>query len=152
MTILTNSLAAAYYLMESLNSGRFSGKVIVIGGELNPEQQSISGALGEGVMSQFRVDKAFISVGGISLVRGISDYDLSEAAISRRMVEAASQTIVLADDSKLNKEAFMEICPLQRVHIIVSNAAPPREWGQMLKTYQASADPRAIMIIAQHRR
>ncbi|WP_042163142.1 DeoR/GlpR family DNA-binding transcription regulator [Paenibacillus gorillae] len=133
LTVLTNSLAAAYHLMESLNDGRFTGKIIVIGGELNPEQQSITGAVGESIMAQFRVDKAFISVGGISLKRGISDYDLGEVAMSRQMIEAANQTIVLADDSKLNKEAFMEILPLQRVHAVVSNVAPPREWGQMLR-------------------
>ena len=42
LTILTNSLAVAYHLMESLNSGRFSGKIYVVGGEMNPEQQSMS--------------------------------------------------------------------------------------------------------------
>ncbi|MEC0090519.1 DeoR/GlpR family DNA-binding transcription regulator [Paenibacillus macquariensis] len=133
LTILTHSLAVAYHLMESLNSGKFTGKIIVIGGELNPEQQSMSGSLGESMMSQFRVDKAFISVGGISLSRGMSDYDLGETVISRRMVEAASQTIVLADDSKFDKEAFIEIMPLRRVHIVVSNVAPPREWAQMIR-------------------
>jgi DeoR/GlpR family transcriptional regulator of sugar metabolism len=133
ITILTNSLAVAYHLMESLNSGRFTGKIIVIGGELNPQQQSMSGTLGESVMSQFRVDKAFISIGGISLKRGISDYDLGETSMSRQMVEAASQTIVLADDSKLDKEAFVEIVPLRKVHAVVSNVAPPREWVQKLR-------------------
>lgn len=136
LTILTNSLAVAYHLMESLNSGRFTGKIIVIGGELNPQQQSMSGTLGESVMSQFRVDKAFISAGGISPTRGISDYDLAETGMSRRMAEAASQTIILADDSKLDKEAFVEIMPLRRVHAIVSNVAPPRDWMQLLRTSQ----------------
>ncbi|MNW41892.1 Glycerol-3-phosphate regulon repressor [compost metagenome] len=134
LTILTNSLAVAYHLMESLNSGRFSGKIFVVGGELNPEQQSMSGTLGERVISQFRVDKAFISIGGISLNRGISDYDLNETGMSRRMVEAAYQTIVLADESKLDKEAFVEIVPLRKIHTIVSDAAPPKEWLQMLRS------------------
>jgi DeoR/GlpR family transcriptional regulator of sugar metabolism len=135
LTVLTNSIAVAYYLMESLNGGRFSGKIIVIGGELNPEQQSLSGAIGEQVMTQFRVDKAFISIGGISMKRGVSDYDLAEAGMSRRMVEAANQTIVLTDDSKLNKEAFIEIVPIRRVNTIVSNVPPPREWQPILKSH-----------------
>lgn len=133
LTILTNSLAVAYHLMESLNSERFTGKIIVIGGELNPLQQSMSGTLCESVMSQFKVDKAFISNGGISLKRGISDFDLDETSMSRRMVEAASQCIVLADDSKLDKEALVEIIPLRKVDVIVSNVAPPKEWVPILK-------------------
>ncbi|MNO15731.1 Glycerol-3-phosphate regulon repressor [compost metagenome] len=134
LTILTNSLAVAYHLMESLNNGRFSGKIFVVGGELNSEQQSMSGTLGESVISQFRVDKAFISIGGISPERGISDYDPSETGMSRRMVEAAYQTVVLADGSKFNKEAFIEIVPLRKVHTIVSDVAPPKEWLQMLRS------------------
>ncbi|CAM4445815.1 DeoR family transcriptional regulator [Paenibacillus macerans] len=134
LTILTNSLAVAYHLMESLTSGRFSGKIFVIGGELNPEQQSMSGTIGESVMSQFRVDKAFISIGGISLERGISDYDINETGMSRRMIEAAYRTIVLADESKLDKEAFVEIAPLDKVHAIVSDAAVPKEWVQTLRS------------------
>lgn len=133
LTVLTNSIAVAYHLMESLNTGRFSGKIIVIGGELNPEQQSLSGVAGERMLSQFRVDKAFISNGGISLRRGISDYDLSEAGMSRRLVEAAEQTIVLTDESKIGKEVFAEIVPLKKVHTIVCNVAPPKEWATALK-------------------
>ncbi len=134
LTILTNSLAVAYHLMESLNSGRFSGKIVVVGGELNPEQQSMSGPMGESMLSQFRVDKAFISVGGISPERGISDYDINETGMSRRMIEAASRTIVLADESKLGKEAFVEIAPLDKLHVIVSNTAVPKEWVQPLRS------------------
>lgn len=134
LTILTNSLAVGYHLMESLTSGRFSGKIFVIGGELNPEQQSMSGTIGESVMSQFRVDKAFISIGGVSLERGISDFDINETGMSRRMIEAAYRTIVLADESKLDKEAFVEIAPLGNVHAIVSDAALPKEWVQTLRS------------------
>ncbi|MGG1611511.1 DeoR/GlpR family DNA-binding transcription regulator [Paenibacillus phoenicis] len=136
LTILTNSLAVAYHLMESLNGGRFSGKIFVVGGELNPEQQSLSGTIGEHILSQFRVDKAFISIGGISLERGISDYDVDETGMSRRMIEAASRTIVLADASKLGKEAFVEIAPLSQVHAIVSDAAAPKEWLQKLRGHR----------------
>lgn len=134
LTVLTNSLAVAYHLMESLNSGRFTGKIIVIGGELNPQQQSMSGAIGESMMSQFRVDKAFISIGGMSLKRGISDFDLGEVSMSRRMIESASRTIVLADDSKLDMEAFVEIVPLRKLHAVVCNIAPPSDWAQAVKT------------------
>lgn len=135
LTVLTNSIAVAYHLMESLNEGRFSGQIIVIGGQLNPEQQSLSGTLGEQMMAQFRVDKAFVSVGGLSMKRGISDYDLNETLVSRRMMEAAAQTIVLADDSKFDKEAFVEIAPIRSVNAIVSNSPPPKDWTAVLKSH-----------------
>ncbi|MHA7967428.1 DeoR/GlpR family DNA-binding transcription regulator [Paenibacillus sp. CAU 1782] len=133
VTILTNSIPVANQLMDSHSSGKFTGRIFVVGGELNPEQQSMTGSMSEIMLSQFRVDKAFVSVGGLSISRGISDYDPGETGMSRKMVEAAYQTIVLADESKLDKEAFVEIAPLSRIHTIVSNAAPSKEWISVLK-------------------
>ena len=52
--------------------------------------------------------------------------------MTRRLVEAADKTIVLTDDSKLGKEAFAEIVPLEQVHTIVCNAPPPKEWQHSL--------------------
>ena len=128
LTVLTNSIAVAYELMESIQAKQFTGKIIVIGGELNPEQQSLSGVAGERMLADFRVDKAFISIGGLSLQRGISDYDLAEAGMSRRLIDFADRTIVLADDSKLEREAFAHIAPLERAHTVVCNAPAPKEW------------------------
>jgi len=52
------------------------------------------------------------------------------------MIEAASRTIVLADASKLGKEAFVEIAPLSQVHAIVSDVAAPKEWLQTLRGHR----------------
>lgn len=134
LTILTNSIAVAGQLMESLIGGKFSGRIFVVGGELNPEQQSMTGTMSETILSQFRVDKAFISAGGVSMERGVSDYDPGEAGMSRKMVEAAYQSIVLADESKLDKEAFAEIAALCSIHAIVSNVAPRKEWLSKLRS------------------
>ncbi|MEC0183188.1 DeoR/GlpR family DNA-binding transcription regulator [Paenibacillus peoriae] len=134
LTVLTNSIAVAYHLMEAINAQRFSGNVIVIGGDLNPEQQSLTGSLSEEVLSKFRVNKAFVSIGGISPQRGISDYDVKEASMSRLMIRTAAHTIVLADDSKINREVFVEIAPLNWVHTVVSNVPQPDEWKSFHNT------------------
>ncbi|MNJ38969.1 Glycerol-3-phosphate regulon repressor [compost metagenome] len=119
--------------MESLNAGRFAGKVILIGGELNPQQQSLSGVAGERMMKQFSVDKAFLSVGGVTLERGISDYDINESSMSTAFAEAAGEVIVLADESKMGKDAFVTIMPIEPVHIIVSSSPPPEDWLSYLQ-------------------
>ena len=136
LTVLTNSLAVAAALMDSLTGGVFTGKVIVIGGEMNPEQQSLTGVLSEWMMERFRVDKAFLSTGGITLEGGVSDYDLAESDMSRRFAEAARFTCVLADGSKLGRNAFVRIVPLERVDAIVSEAPMPREWSAFAKQHR----------------
>ncbi|MDQ0089700.1 DeoR/GlpR family transcriptional regulator of sugar metabolism [Paenibacillus anaericanus] len=136
LTILTNSLAVSFCLMESLNMGRFTGKVIIIGGELNPQQQSLSGVIGEEMMKQFTVDKAFLSAGGITTERGISDYDIHECRMSKLFAQSANEVIVLADHSKLGKDAFVQIIPLEAVNTIVSDTSPPEPWLPLLNDYQ----------------
>ncbi|MEB3102185.1 DeoR/GlpR family DNA-binding transcription regulator [Ferviditalea candida] len=133
LTVLTNSFPVASYLMESLKQERFTGRVILLGGELNPQQLSISGELCQQMMKQFRVDKAFISVGGVSLEEGITDYDVHEALMSRMFADAAREAIVLADHSKIGVNTFIRIFPLEAVGTIISDAACPKEWTRHLK-------------------
>jgi DeoR/GlpR family transcriptional regulator of sugar metabolism len=128
LTILTNSLRVAASLLESISLERFTGKVILLGGEVNAEQHSISGTLCEQMMLQFRVDQAFLSVGGISLTHGITDYDVNEAAMSRIFASAAQEVIVLGDQSKLGISTFAHIVPIEQVDVIISDKSCPAEW------------------------
>ncbi|OAB40822.1 DeoR/GlpR family DNA-binding transcription regulator [Paenibacillus glacialis] len=132
ITVLTNSLAVGVHLSEALSRGRFTGKVIFLGGELNPEQNSITGPLCENMLQEFHLDKAFLSVGGVSLKTGITDYDINESHISKMFSNAASQTIVLADHSKIGVQAFSKIMPIHAVDIIVSDVSCPEDWEDEL--------------------
>lgn len=132
LTIITNSLPVAAVLTESLNQQLFSGNVILLGGEVNPEQQSVSGPLCIRMLERFHVDKAFISVGGISLAYGISDYDLNESIMSQVMIAAAKEVIVLCDQSKIGVKAFYQIAPIAAVDVVISELAAPGSWENEL--------------------
>lgn len=133
LTILTNSLPIASCLSEALQHNRFTGKVFVLGGELNPEQQSLTGPLCEQIMGQFYLNKAFLSIGGLSLAGGVTDYDLNEAYISRQFAKSAREVIVLADQSKIGVQAFTQIAPLDDVDLIVSDQEAPKDWNELLE-------------------
>lgn len=128
ITILTNSLLAANILLERLENNHFSGGVILLGGQLSPRQYSVSGKVTEMVLDRFNVDQAFISVGGISLRNGLSDYDFDESMISRQMIRVSKETIVLADASKLETDTFCKFGSLKDVDKIVSDVPLPAPW------------------------
>lgn len=132
LTILTNSLPIASYLSEALNNNRFTGKVFLLGGQLNPEQQSLTGPLCEEMMSHFYLNKAYLSVGGLSLTRGVTDYDLNETYISKQFAESAREVIVLADHTKIGVHAFAQIVPLEQLDVIVSDQDYPKDWKDTL--------------------
>ncbi|WP_312473526.1 DeoR/GlpR family DNA-binding transcription regulator [Neobacillus sp.] len=128
ITILTNSLPVSSVLTELLNQNMFTGQILLLGGQIDPKQQSISGGLTEQMLNQFNIDKAFISAGGVSLQSGVSNYHLHEALVSRKMVEVAKQVILLTDYSKFGVDTFCKVCPLEKVDVIVCEQPFPEEW------------------------
>lgn len=128
VTIVTHSSPAMLLAMEV-----FPGRIIFIGGEVNKNQQTTSGPLSDLILNQLRVNKTFISAGGVSLLDGITDYEISEATISRKMMERADETIFLADSSKLGKATFANICSLEDVYTVISDSQCSEEWKQYMR-------------------
>ncbi|BBI32274.1 DeoR/GlpR family DNA-binding transcription regulator [Cohnella abietis] len=128
VTIVTHSAPAMLLAMEI-----FPGRIIFIGGEVNKHQQTTSGPLSDMMLNQLRVNKTFISAGGVSLLDGITDYELSEATISRKMMDRADETIFLADSTKFGKATFANICSLDDVYTVISDSQCTDEWKQYMK-------------------
>ncbi|NEN82318.1 DeoR/GlpR family DNA-binding transcription regulator [Paenibacillus elgii] len=128
VTVVTHSVPVLLLAMEL-----FKGRIIFAGGAVNVNQQSVGGTLTEAMLQQFKVHKAFISVGGISLVEGITDYDLNEASVSRKMIERAEESIVLADHSKFGKTTFANIAALQDISMIITDRECPADWIHQLR-------------------
>ncbi|QUW21507.1 DeoR/GlpR transcriptional regulator [Sporosarcina sp. Marseille-Q4063] len=133
VTIITNSLPTANLIKESLAQRIFTGKLIILGGEVSAEQQSISGYLCEEMLKKFYVDKAFISVGGISIQTGISDYDLTESKISEIATSMSKEVIVLADHSKIGVQSFSFISAIDMVNVIICDKKPTSAWNKVLE-------------------
>ncbi|MBG9451201.1 DeoR family transcriptional regulator [Cytobacillus firmus] len=128
ITIITNSLPVSSVLTESLNQNMFTGQVLLLGGQIDPKHQSISGSLTEQMLNQFNIDKAFISAGGFSIQKGVSNYHLHETLVSRKMVEVSKQVILLTDSSKMGVDTFSKVCPLEKIDVVVCEQPFPEIW------------------------
>jgi DeoR/GlpR family transcriptional regulator of sugar metabolism len=126
--ILTNSIPVSAVLTESLNQEKFTGEVLLLGGQIDPKQQSVSGRLTEQMLNQFNIDKAFISAGGVSIQNGVSNYHLNETLVSRTMVDVSKQIILLADHSKFGVDTFCKVCPLGKIDVMVCDQSAPEAW------------------------
>lgn len=127
VTLVTHSVPVLLAAME-----QFGGRLIFIGGEVNVHQRTASGPLAELALKQLKVNKTFISAGGITQADGITDYDLYEAHIARQMAERSEALIVLADHSKLGKSTLAHICPLKSISALVTDAGCSAEWRELL--------------------
>ncbi len=124
LTIITNSIVAADAFNTALEEKRFTGKVILLGGNTNPAQRSVNGALTLHLIELFQFNKAFISCGGL-LENGIYDFDLDETLISSKMIENSQESILLVDSSKVNVSSLVKFGDVTQVHEIISDINCP---------------------------
>lgn len=133
LTIFVCSIPTLTLLIDYYNRGSYDGKIIFIGGEVNPKHLRVSGPIAEKIMEDFYVNKSFISVDGVSLTNGLTSYDYDRALFTRKLIRSAETVIALADESKIGKRTVAKIAELAGVRYVVSNIAPPSDWQQGLQ-------------------
>lgn len=81
-------------------------------------------------MDRLYVSKAFLSVDGLDLNAGVTMNNANEAAIIKRVSEASTQTIILADSSKYDMFGLHRICPLSDFGTYISDAGVPEKYTE----------------------
>jgi DeoR family transcriptional regulator, fructose operon transcriptional repressor len=117
ITVLTNSIDIAYILSEKDDI-----EVIVTGGSLRQTTRAMVGSITEKILSQFRVDMAFIGANGISLSDGITTPNMIEAQSKRMMIDISHKVVILADSTKFNNVCFSVISPIKRISSIITSS------------------------------
>ncbi|MBE1445087.1 DeoR/GlpR family transcriptional regulator of sugar metabolism [Paenibacillus sp. OAS669] len=117
LTIITNSLPIANELVEMPNY-----TIILTGGVLRNQERGVVGELAEAFVSQFHADLFFMSVSGISLEEGITDYGIGEIQLKKIMHKNAKRTIALADSSKFEVVSLIKVCAIDEVERIVTDS------------------------------
>ena len=118
VVIITNALNIALALEAVIP--RFT--VIVTGGTLRPLQHSLVDPLAAVVLDQVRGDIAFIGCSGVDVRAGVTNVNLPEADMKRRMLAAASRRIVVADSSKLGVAQLSRVAPLDAIDSLITGS------------------------------
>jgi len=131
LTVLTNSLAICKEL--AVNEGI---EVMVLGGTLRRQSESLVGPWVSEILGSIRVDKAFLGANGLSADFGISAPNVFTAESRRAMISASRIRVALADHSKIGVESLYRVAPLDALDFLVtdteagdSQLEPIREMG-----------------------
>ncbi len=120
ITVITNALNIANQLAHSQNK-----EVIMPGGFLRKESLSLVGTPAEKSFKSFLSDKLFLGVDGFDIDYGLMTPNIEEAHLNQTMIEISRQVIVLADSSKIFKRNLAIICPISKIHILVTDDGIP---------------------------
>jgi DeoR/GlpR family transcriptional regulator of sugar metabolism len=120
VTVITNSQVALEVLKENN-----AITLISTGGALRRSSQVFVGPTAEAAIKEFRIDKLFLSVSGVTKNFGLSHTNISEVTIKQLMIRSTREVILLADHSCFQQEALVQVAPVTVVHKLITDHALP---------------------------
>lgn len=113
--VATNDLKSAITLAEYHNVD-----LTVLGGSLRQSHYSLNGYFTEHMVGQMHADKAFIGIDAVDFHLGYMNFSTSEIQTNKLMLQASHQKIVLCDHSKFECIAFVSLCQLHEVNMLIT--------------------------------
>lgn len=135
LTVLTISIPALHQLIEYKNKELFNGEIYLIGGKVNTRHSRVTGSIAEKIVELFHADKAFISIDGMVLGKGITAFDAERGQLVSKMMYNSRQSIVMADGSKLGLTQLYRIAEWRDINTVISNVGMPKDWVKPLEKY-----------------
>lgn len=131
ITVFTNALNIALELEQAIP--RFT--VVVIGGTLRPMQHSLVDPLGGLMLERINAHTIFLGCNGIDPKGGVTNVNLPEADLKRRMLHAARRRIIVADGAKVGEVELAYLCSVDDIDLLITDK---------------SANPDVLHVLQEH--
>jgi len=130
LTIYTNDLEIVRLL------GRRNGnRLLVLGGELQPHEDTLSGIDAADMLARYIADFGFVGAGGFAPDGSLTDYSRDAAIMRANIFKAARATAVVADHTKFARATPVKVPGFERARWIVVDQAPPPalagQWSEL---------------------
>ena len=116
LLVITNNLNVALQLYH-----RPRIEVIVAGGAVRRDDGAIVGSAAIDLIRQFKVDYAIIGASAIDDQGTLLDFDHREVQVSQAIIENARNIILVADSSKLARQAPVRIAHIGQMQTFVTD-------------------------------
>lgn len=116
VVVFTNGLKTALELEPAIP--RLT--VVVLGGTLRPLQHSLVDPLAAHVLERISVGTLMLGCNGVHPTGGVTNINLPEAEVKRRMIAIAGRRIVLADGSKIGRVELAHLCRINEVDMVIT--------------------------------
>ncbi|SHE74528.1 transcriptional regulator, DeoR family [Caldanaerobius fijiensis DSM 17918] len=114
MTVITNDINIAYELKD-----KNAINVFITGGKLSGEVMALYGPETQKSIEGYNVDIAFIATTGITLTKGFTTSDIYGAEVKKSMIRAAREKIIVADSSKIGKNALITFASFSDIDCLI---------------------------------
>jgi DeoR family fructose operon transcriptional repressor len=128
ITVVTNSTIVLQTLENKANID-----TILLGGRVHAASHSLIGPIAEETVAQFRFTKAFLGAVGINLDEGLTQSNVDEVPVKKRVAANSKEVIVLADSSKFNRDVLVMFLRLDQVQTVITDTGVSAEQRRSLE-------------------
>lgn len=116
LTVVTNALPIAMTL-----SARRNLTLLFVGGRVRGVTLACVDDWADQILADIQVDVTFAATNGVSVARGLSTPDVSEAAVKRAMLRAGRRVVLLADHTKVEQDHLVRFGELEDIDTLVTD-------------------------------
>ena len=116
LVVVTNAVPIAARL-----GGSDNVRLHLLGGRVRGETQAAVGDQTVGLLTNLRVDLAFIGTNALTVDHGLTTPDPDEAAVKRAMIAAARRVVLLADHTKVSADHLARFGDLSDVDTFITD-------------------------------
>jgi DeoR family transcriptional regulator of aga operon len=129
VVVFTNGLKTAL----ELEAGYPRISVVLLGGTLRPLQHSLVDPLATLILEQISAQTLLLGCNGVHPDGGVTNVNLPEAEIKKRMIAAAGRRVVLADGSKIGAVRLARLCGIEDIDLVITGASADPEAVEALR-------------------
>jgi DeoR family transcriptional regulator, aga operon transcriptional repressor len=118
INVITNALNIA-----ALLSDVPSVRLIVPGGTLRRESNSLSGHMAEAALANLQADRLYLGADAVDPEIGVMTPHLGEAELNAKMIRISRQVVVVADSSKLMRRNISLIAKVEQLNMLITDRA-----------------------------
>jgi DeoR family transcriptional regulator of aga operon len=116
VVVFTNGLKTAL----ELEAGYPRISVVLLGGTLRPLQHSLVDPLATIILEQITAQTLLLGCNGVHADGGVTNINLPEAEIKKRMIASAGRRVVLADGSKIGAVRLARLCAVEDIDLVIT--------------------------------
>lgn len=128
LTVYTNDLQIAAKL-----AGLNDNRVLLLGGEVQGMDGAIFGHDANQMLENYYADFAIVGISAFSPERGLTDYSREAAELRSLMLAHARVNILLADHTKFERQAPVNITGIEHLDHLVTDSKPHKSIAREIK-------------------
>ena len=120
LTVATNSLRVGEIILDKLRDGEITGRLIMLGGETDPNNRIVVGALCAEMIGKFRFNRVFLGASALGS-KGPMAWNLEEGAVETAFARQAQQTILLTESAKGRRSSLYQFMEYSDVQMLITD-------------------------------